>query len=104
MQGEIEDFLTETLDIRNGYYKRYLKTQYGSIEVSMPRDRLNIFEAKLIQPYKQTTKDLEYVVQTLYLRGMTHREIVSYLDETMGVPRFIFLFSFLNTISYIKKL
>lgn len=90
MQGEIEDFLTEalrneTLDIRNGYYKRHLKTRYGSIEVSVPRDRLNLFETKLIQPYKQTTKDLEYVVQTLYLRGMTHREIVSYLDETMGV-------------------
>ena len=90
MQGEIEDFLTEalrneTLDIRNGYYKRHLKTRYGSIEVSVPRDRLNLFETKIIQPYKQTTKDLEYVVQTLYLRGMTHREIVSYLDETMGV-------------------
>ncbi len=90
MQGEIEDFLTEalrnqTFDIRNGYYKRHLKTRYGSIEVTVPRDRLNLFETKLIQPYKQTTKDLEYVVQTLYLRGMTHREIVSYLDETLGV-------------------
>lgn len=90
MLGEIEDFLTEalrnqTFDIRNGYYKRHLKTRYGSIEVSVPRDRLNLFETKIIQPYKQTTKDLEYVVQTLYLRGMTHREIVSYLDETLGV-------------------
>ncbi len=90
LQGEIEDFLTEairnqTLDIRNGYYKRHLKTKYGSIEVSVPRDRLNLFETKLIQPYKQTTADLEYIVQTLYLRGMTHREIVAYLDETMGV-------------------
>lgn len=90
LQGEIEDFLTdalrsETLDIRNGYCKRHLKTPYGTIEVSVPRDRLNLFETKLIQPYKQTTKDLEYVVQTLYLRGMTHREIVSYLDETLGI-------------------
>ena len=90
LQGEIEDFLTEalrdqTFDIRNGYYKRHLKTSYGSIEVSVPRDRLNLFETKLIQPYKQTTADLEYMVQTLYLRGMTHREIVSYLDETIGL-------------------
>lgn len=90
LQGEIEDFFTEalrdqTLDIRNGYYKRHLKTKYGSIEVSVPRDRLNLFETKLIQPYKQTTSDLEYIVQTLYLRGMTHREIVSYLDESMGI-------------------
>lgn len=90
LQGEIEDFLTEalrdqTFDIRNGFYKRHLKTSYGSIEVSVPRDRLNLFETKLIQPYKQTTADLEYMVQTLYLRGMTHREIVSYLDETIGL-------------------
>lgn len=90
LQGEIEDFLTDalrdrTFDIRNGYYKRHLKTRYGSIEVKVPRDRLNLFETKLIQPYKQTTADLEYVIQTLYLRGMTHREIVSYLDETVGI-------------------
>ena len=43
--GEIEDFLTDalreqTFDIRNGYYKRHLKTKYGSISVNVPRDRL----------------------------------------------------------------
>lgn len=90
LQGEIEDFLTdalrdETLDIRNGYYKRHLKTKYGRIEVSVPRDRLNMFETKLIQPYKQTAADLEYVIQSLYLKGLSQNEIVKYLDETMGI-------------------
>lgn len=90
LEGEIEDFLTdalrdETSDIRNGYYKRHLKTKYGRIEISVPRDRLNRFETKIIQPYKQTAADLEYVIQSLYLRGLSQNEIVKYLDETMGV-------------------
>lgn len=90
LQGEIEDFLTDalrdqTLDIRNGYYKRHLKTKYGQIEISVPRDRLNLFETKIIQPYKQTAADLEYVIQSLYLRGLSQNEIVKYLDEAMGI-------------------
>lgn len=90
LQGEIEDFLTDalrdqTLDIRNGYYKRHLKTKYGRIEISVPRDRLNLFETKIIQPYKQTAADLEYVIQSLYLRGLSQNEIVKYLDEAMGI-------------------
>lgn len=90
LQGEIEDFLTDalrdqTLDIRNGYYKRHLKTKCGRIEISVPRDRLNLFETKIIQPYKQTAADLEYVIQSLYLRGLSQNEIVKYLDEAMGI-------------------
>lgn len=90
LQGEIEDFLTDalrdqTFDIRNGYYKRHLKTKYGRIEISVPRDRLNLFETKIIQPYKQTAADLEYVIHSLYLRGLSQNEIVKYLDEAMGI-------------------
>ena len=75
----------QTYDIRNGYYKRHLKTKYGSIVVNVPRDRLNLFETKIIQPYKQNINDLEYIVQSLYLRGLSQNEIVQYLDESMGV-------------------
>ena len=90
LQGEIEDFLTDalrdqTFDIRNGYYKRHLKTKYGRIEISVPRDRLNLFETKIIQAHKQTAADLEYVIQSLYLRGLSQNGIVKYLDEAMGI-------------------
>ena len=90
MDGEIEDFLTdalrdETLDVRNGYYKRHLKTKFGSIEVKVPRDRLNYFETKIIKPYKQTCEDVEFVVQSFYLKGMSQNEIVDYLDKTIGL-------------------
>lgn len=90
MDGEIEDFLTdalrdETLDVRSGYYKRHLKTKFGSIEVKVPRDRLNYFETKIIKPYKQTCEDVEFIVQSLYLKGMSQNEIVDYLDKTIGL-------------------
>lgn len=90
MDGEIENFLTdalrdETLDVRNGYYKRHLKTKFGSIEVKVPRDRLNYFETKIIKPYKQTCEDVEFVVQSHYLKGMSRNEVVDYLDKTIGL-------------------
>ena len=90
LQGEIQDFLTDalresTFDIKNGYYKRHLKTKFGSIEVNVPRGRLNLFETKIIQPYKQTANDLEFVIQSLYLKGMSQNKVVDYLDQTMGI-------------------
>lgn len=54
------------------------------IEVKAPRDRLNYFETKIIEPHKQTCEDVEFIAQSLYLKGMSQSEIVDYLDKTIG--------------------
>lgn len=90
LEGEIEAMLSEAFrasnaDFRNGYYHRHLKTRYGVIEVRVPRDRLSLFKTQLLKPYKQVTDDMDYVVQSLYFKGLSQNEVVDYVANAMRV-------------------
>ena len=50
---------------RNGYYERDLDTKYGKLHVSIPRDRNEAFDQKLILGYAKRTHDLETTIITL---------------------------------------
>lgn len=90
LEGEIEAMFNEAFkakngDFRNGYYYRHLKTNYGMIEVKIPRDRLNLFKTQMLKPYKQVTDDMDYVVQSLYFKGLSQNEVVDYVTNAMHV-------------------
>lgn len=42
---------------RNGSYQRRLKTRFGEIKITMPRDRKGEFSPVTIAPYQRTTGD-----------------------------------------------
>ena len=49
MRIEHDQYLEENPGIKNGYYKRNLKTKYGEIkELSVPRNRDNSFHSAII--------------------------------------------------------
>ena len=50
---------------RNGYYERDLDTKYGKLHVSIPRERNEAFDQKLILGYARRTHDLETTIITL---------------------------------------
>ena len=85
LEGEIEDFLLAASSpngekiYRNGYYERVLKTSCGPLSLRMPRDRLSLFRTEMLKPYQRSTGDLEYLVQRLYLEGLTLSEISEHL-------------------------
>ncbi len=85
LDGEIEDFLLEASSergekiYRNGYYERELKTSYGHVSLRVPRDRMSLFKTRLLEPYRRTSNDLEFLVQRLYLGGLTMSEISAHL-------------------------
>ena len=57
LQGELSNHLSECgegKNRRNGLSTKKVKTHYGSIEVSTPRDRNGSFEPELL-PKRQTT-------------------------------------------------
>ena len=87
LDGEIEDFLLAASSLsgekiyRNGYYERVIKTSYGPLSLRVPRDRLALFKTEMLKPYQRTTKDLEYLVQRLYLQGLTLNEISEHLAD-----------------------
>ncbi len=85
LQGELEGHLSEsgeTKNRRNGITSKKVKTHYGSIEVSTPRDRNGSFEPELL-PKRQTTlgEGLDHKIISLYALGMSYTDICDHLSE-----------------------
>lgn len=70
---------------RNGHYTRFIKTEFGPIEIKIPRDRLNLFETKILKPYQRRTMSLDEMIQDYYLRGLTTNEISDLLFENQAI-------------------
>ena len=70
---------------RNGYYKeRNINTTYGSIPVSIPRDRLGECKSDLLPPYAKSINGFEDKIISLYALGMTTNEIKDQIYELFG--------------------
>ena len=55
----------------DGYSKKTLKSEFGSMELSTPRDRHSTFEPKVIPKRSTKSAMLEEAILTLYAKGMT---------------------------------
>lgn len=66
---------------RNGSYSKKVKTDAGSIELQIPRDRHGEFEPKVLPKNKTTTSDLEKKIISMYAKGMTTTDIASHLSD-----------------------
>ena len=89
MKNEIIDFFADASNatdgnFRNGYYSRTLNTVYGPLTLRVPRDRIGQFKTKFCVPYKRTTDNICEMIQRLYVRGMTEREIVDEINDDFG--------------------
>lgn len=70
---------------RNGYGKKTLKSNLGSIELSTPRDRHSTFEPQIIPKRSTKSAILEYAILSLYAKGMTVRDIQATLQDLYHV-------------------
>ncbi len=85
LQGELEGHLSspeQSKNRRNGLSSKKVKTHYGSIEVTTPRDRNGSFEPELL-PKRQTTlgEGLDHKIISLYALGMSYTDICDHLSE-----------------------
>ena len=65
----------QTNNSRNGYSKKTIKSQLGSVDLNVPRDRSGEFEPKIISKYQRNVTGIEDKVMGLYAAGMTTRDI-----------------------------
>jgi len=75
LQGELEGHLSQPAELRNRRNElssKKVKTHYGNIEVSTPRDRNGSFEPELLAK-RQTTlgEGLDHKIISLYALGMS---------------------------------
>lgn len=85
LQGELEGHLSnpgQRQNRRNGLSSKKVKTHYGTIEVTTPRDRNGSFEPELL-PKRQTTlgEGLDHKIISLYALGMSYTDICDHLSE-----------------------
>ena len=69
---------------RNGAYYRKVDTQFGQIEIKVPRDRNGEFHQHTMPDYKRHTDVLEQTVIKLYSKGVTNREIADLIEKMYG--------------------
>ena len=60
---------------RNGTYAQKFETKYGTVQLSIPRDRSGNFSPALIPSYGRRDDYLEEMIIKLYQTGVTTREI-----------------------------
>src|SRR6202008_1453559 len=70
---------------RNGTSSKSVLTQDGTMELSIPRDRLRTFEPQLVPKGERRLKRMDEQIIALYARGLTTRDIQSHLLELYGV-------------------
>lgn len=74
----------ETMNRRNGYGKKTLKTSSGEVEIKVPRDRNSSFSPELIPKRKKDVSAIENKVISMYARGMSQRDISSTVEDIYG--------------------
>jgi transposase-like protein len=70
---------------RNGYSKKTVKSELGSVELDIPRDRAGEFEAKIVPKYQRNITGIEDKILGLYSKGMTTRDISEQIKDLYDV-------------------
>ncbi|WP_264807317.1 IS256 family transposase, partial [Cytobacillus sp. NCCP-133] len=70
---------------RNGATKRKLKTQFGEVEVSVPRDRNGSYEPQILDKYQRSVDGLEEKILSLYAHGMSTRDIQEQVKDLYNI-------------------
>jgi len=75
----------DTDNKRNGYSQKNVKSQYGDIQLDIPRDRNAEFEPQIIPKYQRDISGIEEKVISLYSRGMSTRDIHDQIQDLYGI-------------------
>jgi putative transposase len=71
-------------DHLNGTYLRRLLTSMGEVEIAVPRTRHSGAPAEVVGRYKRRTDDLDRLVTTAYVQGVSTRDMTRVSQALMG--------------------
>jgi putative transposase len=88
LEGELDAHLNDTnsTNRRNGKASKRVKTGFGSIPITTPRDRNSTFEPEILAK-RQTTlgEALDSKVISMYSKGMSYNDICAHLEDLYGL-------------------
>ena len=80
-----EDAAKITMNRRNGHSKKTVRSEYGELEIDIPRDREGDFEPAIVKKYQKNVTGIEDQILALYAKGVTTRDIQDHLNQLYGV-------------------
>ena len=76
----------ETENSRNGHSSKKLRTSYGEVDVSIPRDRKGEFEPQLLKKNQTSiSQDIEEKILSMYAKGMSTGDIKAHIRDIYGL-------------------
>ena len=69
---------------RNGTSKKKVKSNFGELDINIPRDRNGEFEPIIVPKHSRDISNIERQIINLYSMGNSTREISSYIEEMYG--------------------
>ena len=69
---------------RNGHSGKTLRTSFGDVEVSIPRDRKGEFEPQILKKNQTSiSQDIEEKILSMYAKGMTAGDIEAHIQDNL---------------------
>ena len=76
----------DTDNSRNGHSSKTLRTSFGTVDVSVPRDRKGEFEPQLLKKNQTSiSQDVEEKILSMYAKGMTTGDIETHIRDIYGL-------------------
>jgi transposase-like protein len=75
----------ETANRRNGHSSKTIRSEYGDVELAIPRDRDGEFEPVIVKKHQKNVAGIEDQIISLYARGISTREIQDHFQQLYGV-------------------
>jgi transposase-like protein len=70
---------------RNGHTKKTVRSEYGELELTVPRDREGDFEPAVVKKRQKDVTGIEEQILALYAKGVTVRDIQAHLNQLYGI-------------------
>ncbi|AEI39800.1 IS256 family transposase [Paenibacillus mucilaginosus] len=75
----------QTKNSRNGYTKKTVTSEYGDVEIQVPRDRLGEFTPVVVKKHQTNVTGIEDQIIALYAKGVSTRDIQDHLEHLYGI-------------------
>ena len=70
---------------RNGHTKKTVRSDYGEVELTIPRDRTGEFDPLIVKKHQKNVTGIEGQIIALYAKGVSTREIQGHLQHLYGI-------------------
>ncbi|GED70107.1 IS256 family transposase [Brevibacillus reuszeri] len=74
-----------TINSRNGYSKKTVRSEYGEVNIQIPRDREGEFEPAIVKKHQSNVTGIEDQILALYAKGVSTRDIQDHLQQLYGI-------------------